>query len=473
MSGNLRTTTAEADAILQGRRADSYIAGDQVTRFWSEINSTVADTLVTTLRGVTSVATPKADNQTLAGTWAVSDVWQDEGDRRWSTIFQKLTKINALSGSPIAADLPTPIEMARDEIVNAFDLQEGHEHSIGYQYLHMAPGVRDDLMDLDVSSLEPSGAGDYAEKDRDFKIEEAGDRTGTLVVLWQKVVWPNALVTFDDPTDSVTSGFGGVQRESGAYSRTDLAEGVDRADEEKLVARWSANNDSGMTGFHVTGVRAVHLGAGGSNVIRNLTHSGTNDDFAEGILNAWEFVIGYSDVNDTNVGVVIDWPLLSPAAATTLVAALKAGDGGTDTAKVTWGGVQYNTIRIARQIQEGTGLVTVRWRGRHPYEEDLLQIYTPGTWPDYKIFVVSPKQWSADSYVVHVHRRITTTVAAACTWAEDSDFRWISRLATPGDKGGSVQRLTKLGLYLAFKEEWNTGSTIVATALGAPDYTIQ
>ncbi|MBW1782447.1 MAG: hypothetical protein JRL30_17105 [Deltaproteobacteria bacterium] len=214
-TSSLRTTTSEATAQLVRRDAQVLSPGDVLVQGWPEIDPTVADTLVTAMRGVATVTNPKADGQTITGRFAVSKVESFEDERRWVKIHRTLTKI--------AADdaLTTPIQMGREEVMNAFSLAEGTDNSVGYDYLYLDPADRATYIAKAVTP--PAG---YAEADRRFEV--GADMTGTLQVLFRKVTWTAwaaASIAWTDYFDYAGERDGQVRHYAG-IAKGDLAAAV-------------------------------------------------------------------------------------------------------------------------------------------------------------------------------------------------------------------------------------------------------
>ena len=193
-NGNLNTTataTAFNDAARLVEKSHDVLAeGSTLLRCQPHMDATVADALIAALetQGFTLPASPvvKADGQQYAGRFVRSKLYmtepsdQETGPRE-VTVYEGLTKIHIVATE---ADLPPPIEMARKEILDAFSLEEGTREMIGYKYVNLDPTARAALMALDITP--PT---DYLEKDRRFDVEEAGNRTGTLLVLFFKMTW--------------------------------------------------------------------------------------------------------------------------------------------------------------------------------------------------------------------------------------------------------------------------------------------
>ena len=180
----LRTTIAEADWKQPSEPTDPAVAGIQLVREVSQINAINEAGIMATLNATVTITDPKCDGITYTGTYYLSDlesIAMDGGDFAGSiTIREKLTKIWTIT---VVSDLPIKIQMLGKDIVNAFSLSSSVEDFIAYQWLYLNPANVVAIEALNISTLLPSG---YTEVKRRVDIEERGNRTATLNVLYKK-----------------------------------------------------------------------------------------------------------------------------------------------------------------------------------------------------------------------------------------------------------------------------------------------
>ena len=87
---DLLTTTSEATARIHRIEADVEGATITITRKWSNLDATVVDTLLATLKAVLSYEDPLVDGQIYSGTFRHVRAWADWDDDRSVTIYQTI-----------------------------------------------------------------------------------------------------------------------------------------------------------------------------------------------------------------------------------------------------------------------------------------------------------------------------------------------------------------------------------------------
>ena len=186
MSTTLQTTIAEEVARLETRDVEHLVAGDSFVRYWPDISNQAAGGLMLTLRTTATVVGPYADGHVVSGTFALGRVWCMESDasERAVTIYQTLTKTWTYSEAEGEDGLPTPIPMARIQVLDAFSLSEGVDYVEGRRYLNLNPASKAEFMAMTITP--PTG---YTEKDRRWDVDDGEKRTATMSILFRKVTW--------------------------------------------------------------------------------------------------------------------------------------------------------------------------------------------------------------------------------------------------------------------------------------------
>lgn len=306
MANNLLTgiTTWLVDKEL----TDPLVAGVQLRRVATgEIDVPASRAIIASLLG-TTVVDPVAAGTTYTGVWVISDITLDVDERNHGKIYQLLTKV-----TPIVTfvNLPTPlVKTQTDEILELFGLQPGGEIGIVHQYLYLNP---DDIAAIELApAYLPAatatiliGATPTVVTCTGAKhvtnIEEKGDRTATLSVLWSYTRWPNTtpapVITSENVTDSTI---------------VETYFGVPLADAAGHVQTLKATDGAELTGF-------VDNGKGGSTITRRrVVHTPLSEDGYLVIDMKFSATLGTS----IPIGILLRWKSLSKTDADTLIATL-------------------------------------------------------------------------------------------------------------------------------------------------------
>ncbi len=187
----LYTTLDEDLARLTRREKIPTIAGDSLIRRWEEIDATVADDLVTAVTG-TTIATPKADKQEYAGTFARGNIRAEGQGGRQVTISESLTLFNTVTSSISTLQDLSPIKTYDNQILNNFGLHEGEKDAVAFVYSNMNPSDAQKTIcmgysDNDIASTLGMANGDYLQ--RSFKTQEDG--TATFTIAAENPKWLN------------------------------------------------------------------------------------------------------------------------------------------------------------------------------------------------------------------------------------------------------------------------------------------
>ena len=204
--GLLQTTLPDDEARAGNTSGEPGVLGFKMRRYWPYVDPLYANARIAELRIITSVTTPTADSVEYSGTYAASDVGQQENDDGSILIYQDLTLV---SSPATAADLGAlqSYEMQGDEILNIFGLKTGTSDvtAFRYPYLNVASkAIIAAFTDADlVTNI--SGAGwTYSER----KWEEEKDNTATLYVAFKKAAWTNTIPDYYVTSRQNVDGYG-------------------------------------------------------------------------------------------------------------------------------------------------------------------------------------------------------------------------------------------------------------------------
>ncbi|MBU1457016.1 MAG: hypothetical protein KKD01_20065, partial [Proteobacteria bacterium] len=362
MGNNLYTATSEATARLAKERGDPWIpraavegsnvCGRVITRYWPEIDASVADTLVTTMLGVTAVSDPQADGQTYTGAYAVSDVWKEEGEDRRVTIYQKLTRVVTVT---TGSDLPTAIAVGSVDAINDFQLQVGTTNITIYKYLWLHPSSRVNALNSTTVAITPPNG--LTELKRFFDVEPLGDRTGTLTVVFQAVIWPNTVAAGTPTYSHITAEEGSASESGKDHSQTTQYFGVANSDADSVIDTLSESTPSGS--WVTDMIRYAERNPGEAVITRNRVKINTTDVNAQTGAPATDGLLLAMDISMLDGDSIAHerlFPSLLPATAALLVTYIKANP------VFTVGGTSYRTTKISAQHLK-SGLMNVKQVG--------------------------------------------------------------------------------------------------------------
>ena len=204
MASHLNQTTTEAEARLIREVGDVGVAGSKLIRGWPWVAGNAASgetvqSLMATLRAVSSYTDPKANSKTYTGTYANSEVEsRDETEfgtgERAPAIIQTLTKVDAVTAFASLSGL-SPLISQENEILEPFGYGAGEGDVVAYRYVNISTGSQAACMAISDANLASIPGAGWTYVDR--KFEEQTDNTAVFTVLLRKVAW-NAF-DYDDP----------------------------------------------------------------------------------------------------------------------------------------------------------------------------------------------------------------------------------------------------------------------------------
>jgi hypothetical protein len=300
-------------------------AGEKIRRVWTNIDASVADTLVASAEAVGTagiITNPQVDGQTYTGSYAVSNVSVSDPDaNRAVTITQELVLVVALTSTISTLTNQTPIKTKKNTILRRYALAEGEEDDVAYIYPYINPTDASisaffGYSDSDIETALGLGAGTYI--NRDFKDQEDG--TGVAVIHAKTAVW-TAWST--DPVHQIlTYSQAGANNEREALTKEWF--GVQKADVQTALdeLRSGSEHVSATAGYIIVAAKGSDNGDGSVTLtqvqIKQLDDVKTADDRSDEqwIINQHSFsgmlgtmsqqTIIYenftkSDIQDTNV----------------------------------------------------------------------------------------------------------------------------------------------------------------------------
>jgi len=145
------TTTSENLAILVSKDKDPVKEGFTLTRMWTFLDATVADTLSTTLDSHPLVKNPQADGQTYTGDFASAKVVLeggiDDNNQRYRKIIQTLILLALPANSTALLALDSRLK-SNNEILSIAELNLGERDGYSYIFDNLAPVTVTVLMEI-------------------------------------------------------------------------------------------------------------------------------------------------------------------------------------------------------------------------------------------------------------------------------------------------------------------------------------
>ncbi len=391
----VRDSTLEPDAISVKAQRFPLSGGIKHLRAWPFIIPTSADTLIAALKGNLTVKDPQADEQTITGTFANSDVYfEEDQDTGICKIFQELTKI--WDGAS-TSDLPTPEIDQAENIRHPFltASEQGTIRDVVYRYpfINQASATQ-----ANIDALKPTVT-DYTLVQGKFTLEP--DKTATLWYLFRLPTWSNTLTanvpTYSRQTDLVNPSAylgDGMQKQ-------DVSVGMKVAD--ALIA---LTNIAAETGYVLASVRYNETEENEANLQK--TQEAYNVDKTY-YVRQLKTAIG----NEQGLAVQV-WPRLKDVTVKDeIVAAL-----GTS---FTIGTLTYTHLTYAATPHpDGTwtverhGIISKESGWRFFTETELLE------WYGYKLLRVYSGLDTMAWYKIEQRRKITDSETTAKTYADES-----------------------------------------------------
>ena len=438
-NGNLTTSLSDSLWRVVTEPLDPKPAGAILIRETPNLDATVMQALMATQLSTLTVTNPVADGQTYTGLWVNSkpEAIPTEGDdRRWFSLRQTLTKV---TDATTYATLPsTYLELYGKEALIPFALVEGTGDEITRMWLYLNPAREATLAALAVGDITPPAG--YAEKQRKLEIEQRGDRTLTLTVLFRKVTWTNTLTGSNIPTTAHAVEYRGANSEKGMGSeRTNTYFGVPVASAETAVnalktydtAAWRAVSASFVQRANGEGVVTQEAAA-------INTANTANDALVQQMTR---------NLSGAKKGYIRFWPNLTPTVADALIATLETSS----TFAVS--GTTYTSVQIQRNSDPKSGLVTVTQVGDNPSGGS-------GRYGSARVYLAQQhfiSTTAGDVYRVSHWVKVTSSQSDAEAWAGNST---LTRPTIRNDdlsntcKGVSLAQDPASGMWKAVQEIW-------------------
>lgn len=250
-NGQLLTTIADSDWRLVQGPTDTPVPGNQFVREVQNIDASVVESLRATALGTLAISNPYIDGVQKTGTYYLSDcgtIKQGGGPYEGSaTLRETLTLV--LAGTATGT-LTTKIRMEGKDILNAFALRSTTEEFVSDQYRYLNPANEAAIEALSITP--PTG---YTEVKRRTDIEERGDRTCTLNVLYKKISGLTAWGGAPDIIDYFDVGSKAGQAVQGEVNgMVKFWFGIQKSDQATAIAAIRDGTGSGVpdTGYIVT-----------------------------------------------------------------------------------------------------------------------------------------------------------------------------------------------------------------------------
>ena len=243
-NGNLLATVVETDWKLVQGPDDPAALGVKLIREIQNFDATTANDAMVTLAATLSLNNPKADGiiyatvatpSTAITTYYLSAIeTKKQMDGRYPgsiSIVETLTKVKTIA---VEADLPAaPIIQRGSDLIEPFGLKSVTEDMMAYKWLYLNPVNAAVINAMSLTTNTPAG---YTVVQRRTVIEDLGDRTCTLNVLFKKIsgtAWggaPDLIDYFDVGSKAAPQAVQGEQNGMIKYwfsiQKSDLAAGI-------------------------------------------------------------------------------------------------------------------------------------------------------------------------------------------------------------------------------------------------------
>jgi len=170
-----------------GKTTDNITPGEYlIVRDLPNMDALAVDSFYLLLRAETTFSNPKIDQQTHTGTFVNVSVELMAQQDRGVLVRQTLAKVSSPTNAASLDALPDQ-QMDKNEILDVFSLVTGEKDTRAIQWKNINPAQRDTLYAIADSNLVSQFASGYLYADREFKKEDNG--TATFSVLFQKATW--------------------------------------------------------------------------------------------------------------------------------------------------------------------------------------------------------------------------------------------------------------------------------------------
>ena len=170
-----------------GKTTDNITPGEYlIVRDLPNMDALAVDSFYLLLRAETTFSNPKIDQQTHTGTFVNVSVEILAQQDRGVLVRQTLAKVSSPTNAASLDALPDQ-QMDKNEILDVFSLVTGEKDTRAIQWKNINPAQRDTLYAIADSNLVSQFASGYLYADREFKKEDNG--TATFSVLFQKATW--------------------------------------------------------------------------------------------------------------------------------------------------------------------------------------------------------------------------------------------------------------------------------------------
>ena len=457
MGNNLRTSIADSQWLVLKEPTDPTATGTQLVRCINTVDVTTSATLVDTLQNSSPVTNPVAAGVTYAGKWVVSDCYIEVDHKNHGKIVELLTKVQTVDTE---MDLPkTPIIKYGYDLINIFGRETADDNTIAYQYLYLNPASESTIKAMSIVVLKPVG---YTEAVRKTTIEERGDRTCTLNVLYRTIAWTNNPPAIDEapPREYQTHEEGTASEKTEGLAAVLEYPGVPTEDAEAALNVLKHNTD--VPTWAIAGVSTSERSDGEAVINRQLQKINDAITADDALL----VELGW-DAKGTPTSYMREWPNVTPESAHTLIGtSSEPGIAGSDFTISTEhaGAATYTSKKVWRIRDSKTGLVTVRQIGdnddsgsrlgffRYGVGEYVVkQWFTPSAnagnvWRCTERLLVTESGQLADAFLNATPESSDTTYNSPVGWNNQQQQRVV--------RDGLLSQDISTGYWQALRREW-------------------
>ena len=254
-----------------GKTEANITPGDYlVVRELPNMDALAVDSFDLLLRAETSFTNPKVDQQAYTGTFVNVSVELLAQQDRGVTVRQTLAKVSSPTNAASLDALPDQ-QMDKNEILDVFSLVTGEKDTRALQWKNIHPDQRATLFAIADSNLVSQFATGYLYADREFKKEDNG--TATFSILFYKAAWD---AWSGEDIDSWTFlRYGNRGRDRATLLKTWTGIAIDDADDALNAV--STNTNFITSGYAVTDAYYTDNKDESVNVIQAQTQTGLTD----------------------------------------------------------------------------------------------------------------------------------------------------------------------------------------------------
>ena len=277
-----------------GKTEANITPGDYlVVRELPNMDALAVDSFDLLLRAETSFTNPKVDQQTYTGTFVNVSVELLAQQDRGVTVRQTLAKVSSPTNAATLDALPDQ-QMDKNEILDVFSLVTGEKDTRALQWKNIHPDQRATLFAIADSNLVSQFATGYLYADREFKKEDNG--TATFSILFYKAAWD---AWSGEDIDSWTFlRYGNRGRDRATLLKTWTGIAIDDADDALNAV--STNTNFITSGYAVTDAYYTDNKDESVNVIQAQTQTGLTDMASSKSITAFGVETSKTDENMTS-----------------------------------------------------------------------------------------------------------------------------------------------------------------------------